>query len=100
MNTRSNLSISKNQGTAVEVTVILQLNQGERTKCAEIDEGDSRRPIKNQICTEQFISSLIFGAFLSGKKYIRNKLILFKENIPNNNCSNHANKISSKTSPY
>src|SRR6266542_157008 len=100
MNTRSNLSIFKNQGTPVEVTVIQQFNKDTRKKCADIDEGDSRRPVKKQICTEQFISSSIFGAFLSGKKYIRNKLILFKENIHNNNCSNHANKISSKTSTY
>ena len=34
MNTRSNLSIFKNQGTAVEVTVVQQLDQDKRTKCA------------------------------------------------------------------
>lgn len=34
------------QGYTVEVTAALQLNQGQRKKCAEIDEGDSRRPLK------------------------------------------------------
>ena len=37
------------QGLTVQVTVALQLHQGERKKSAEIDEGDSRRQIKNII---------------------------------------------------
>ncbi len=82
MNTRSNLSIFKNQGTAVEVTVIQQLNQG---KCTHV------------LYPHACLNFLVL--FLSREK-VHKKFILLKENTPNNDCGNHANKISSKTSPY
>ncbi len=82
MNTRSNLSIFKNQGTAVEVTVVQQLDQDKRTKCA----------------VYHFVLDFLV-LFLSREK-VHKKFTLLKENISNNNRGNHANKISSKTCPY
>src|SRR6266542_1637351 len=82
MNTRSNLSIFKNQGTAVEVTVRQQLNQGECTHVLYLD------------------ACLSFLVLFLSKEKVHKKFTLLKENIPNNNRGNHANKISSKTSPY
>ena len=82
MNTRSNLSIFKNQGTAVEVTAIQQLNQG---KCTHV------------LYPHACLNFLVL--FLSREK-VHKKFTLLKEKISNNNCSNHANKIGSKTCPY
>jgi len=63
------------QGSIVQFTVVQKLNQGERKKSAEIDEGDSRKQIKIYKCTEQFFSFLtFFVTFLCQDKKVNNKL--------------------------
>ncbi len=78
MNTRSNLSIFKNQGTAVEVTAIQQLNQG---KCTHV--------LYPHVCLNFLV------LFLSREK-VHKKFILPKENIPNNNRGNQPIKSAAR----